>query len=81
MVGSHRDPIYVLLLEAAHHPSSTPGDLIEGEGLMRHLAPLQRGTRLHLVHPQSSLHQGQDLPSMERGSHHARGQPAQTKPP
>jgi hypothetical protein len=34
LVGSHWDPIYVLLLKAAHHPPSVEDDLVEGEGLV-----------------------------------------------
>jgi hypothetical protein len=32
--GAHRDPVDVLLLETPYHPLCTPGDFIEGEGLV-----------------------------------------------
>jgi hypothetical protein len=79
MVGSHRDPVDVLLLEATHHPPRALGNLVEGEGLVRHPTPVQRDIRRHLVDPKSVLHQQQHSSTVERGGHHPRGQSTLSK--
>jgi hypothetical protein len=53
--GAHGDPVDVLLLEAPHHPPRMSGNLVEGEGLVQHPAPLQRRLRRHLVEPEPAL--------------------------
>jgi hypothetical protein len=38
--GAHQDLVDVLLPEAPHHPPRMLSDLVKGEGLVRHPAPL-----------------------------------------
>jgi hypothetical protein len=72
--GAHRDPVNVLLPKTPHHPPRTSGDLVEGEGLVRHLTPLQRRVWRHLVESEPVLRQRQHLPAVECRSHHPRRQ-------
>jgi hypothetical protein len=79
--GAHRDPVDVLLPEAPHHPPRMSGDLVEGEGFVRHPAPRQRRLWHHLVEPESALRQRQHPSAVKRCGHHPSRQSALTEPP